>query len=194
MKTTNNPLYPEIEKMYKELRDEKFKNWKRILPLNELIVDRWEKAKFLKAKSGTSIYDNSYIFGDVSIGKSTWVGPYTILDGSGGKISIGNFCSISSGVQIYTHSSIDWALTGGKAKYQKKPVKIGSCCYIGPNSLISMGSQIGTHSLIGANSLIRGKIPPYSVVFGTPGKIVGKLKIVKNKSIIQYFDKPKTPQ
>ena len=177
--------------LYKELRQKKSKKWDRVLPFNELFVDRWEKAKYLKAKSGASIYDNSYVFGDVSIGKSTWIGPYTILDGSGAKLSIGDFCSISAGVQIYTHNSVNWAVTGGQSKYEYNKVKIGSCCYVGPNSIISMGSSIGKCSIIGAQSMVDGKVPPNSVVFGTPGKIVGNVKIINNHFNIQYFDKPK---
>jgi len=181
----------DLLKLYTKLRKEKSNKWNRVLPFNELLIDRWEKAKFLKAKTGTSIYDNSYVFGDVSIGKSTWIGPYTILDGSGAKLSIGDFCSISAGVQIYTHNSVNWALTGGQSEYEHDKVKIGSCCYLGPNSIVSMGSSIGKCSIIGTQSMVDGKVPPNSVVFGTPGKIVGNVKIVNNHFNIQYFDKPK---
>ena len=128
------PLHSEIFELYQNLRKEKKKKWKRTLPFNELLFDRWEKAKFLGAGKNASVYDNSYIFGKVSIGKNTWVGPQTILDGSGGKLSIGDFCSISAGVQIYTHNTVQWALTGGKSEYQKKSVRIGDNCYLGPNS------------------------------------------------------------
>jgi carbonic anhydrase/acetyltransferase-like protein (isoleucine patch superfamily) len=190
-KYSSTSHYDDILLLYKELREEKSKKWNRVLPFNELLVDRWEKAKYLKAKTGTSIYDNSYVYGDVSIGKSTWIGPYTILDGSGAKLSIGDFCSISAGVQIYTHNTVNWALTGGQSKYESNRVKIGSCCYIGPNSIVSMGSSIGSHSIIGAQSMINGKVPSNSVVFGTPGKIVGNVKIVNKHFVIQYFDKPK---
>ena len=184
-------LGDDISRLYEKLREQKFKKWDRVLPLNELLIDRWEKAKFLKAKTGASIYDNSYVYGDVAIGKSTWIGPYTILDGSGAKLSIGNFCSISAGVQIYTHNTVDWALTGGKSKYKSNKVRIGSSCYIGPNSIISMGSTIGSHSIIGAQSMIDSKVPSNSVVFGTPGRIVGRVKILDKHTKIQYFDKPK---
>ena len=181
-------LEKEILSLYKQLRKTKKQEWDRTLPLSELLVDRWEKAKFLKAKKGSSIYDNSFVFGNVSIGKNTWIGPYTILDGSGGKITIGDFCSISAGVQIYTHNSVDWAISGGKANYEKKPIKINSCSYIGPNSIISMGTTIGSHSIIGAHSLVNDNIPAYSVAFGTPAKIVGKIKIKNNKAQISYFN------
>jgi len=180
-------FYTNLTSVYKKRRDEIKKKWDRVLPFNELIADRWEKAQFLHGLSGSSIYDNSYIFGKVSIGKNTWIGPYTILDGSGGKLSIGNFCSISSGVQIYTHNTVEWALTGGKSEHEKKSVRIGDNCYIGPNSIISMGVSIGKCSVIGSLSFVNSKIFPYSIAFGSPAKIVGKV-IVKGKKVkFEYF-------
>jgi len=183
----SDELHSEFWKLYQSLRKDTKKKWNRVLPFNELLFDRWEKANFLKSKNNASVYDSSYIFGNVSIGKNTWIGPNTILDGSGGKLSIGDFCSISSGVQIYTHHTVDWSLTGGKADYAKKSVRIGDNCYVGPNSIIQMGVSIGKCSVIGAQSFVNSKIPANSIVFGSPGKIVGKV-IVKNKKVtFDYF-------
>jgi len=183
----SDQFHQNLTSLYKKRRSEIKKKWNRVLPFNELISDRWEKAKFLNGKLGSNIYDNSFVFGKVSIGKNTWVGPYTILDGSGGKLTIGDYCSISSGVQIYTHNTVDWALTGGKAEYQKKSVRIGDNCYVGPNSIISMGTSIGKCSVIGSLSYVNSKIPPYSIAVGSPAKIVGKI-IVKGKKVeFKYF-------
>ena len=181
------PLHSEIFELYQNLRKEKKKKWKRTLPFNELLFDRWEKAKFLGAGKNASVYDNSYIFGNVKIGENTWVGPYTILDGSGGKISIGKYCSISTGVQIYSHNSVDWSLTGGKADLKKKSVSIGNNCYIGPNVIISKGVKIGKGCIIGANSFVNRNIPQNSIVFGVPAKKVGKVKISGKKISLEYL-------
>ncbi len=186
-----NPLLDELKKLYVEQRNETKKNWDRVLPFNELLFDRWEKGIFLKSKKGANLYDSSYVYGDVSIGKNSWVGPNTILDGSGGKLRIGDFCSISSGVQIYTHNTVNWALTGGKVKYEKNDTSIGNNCYVGPNSIITMGSKIGKCSVIGAQSLINATIPPNSIAFGVPAKVVGKI-LVKGKTVhFNYFKKNK---
>ena len=56
----------------------------RDLPLDEMLFDRWERARSLGFGPGASIYHNSYVYGDVRVGAGTWVGPFTILDGSGG--------------------------------------------------------------------------------------------------------------
>ena len=45
-----------------------------------------------------------WIIGEPAIGEGTWIGAFTVIDGSGG-LTIGSGCDISSGVHIYTHSS-----------------------------------------------------------------------------------------
>ena len=143
---------------------------KRTLPLADYIVDRWEKSRELGFGEGTSIYDGVLILGDVSVGKNTWIGPWAVLDGSGG-LSIGSNCSISTGVQIYSHDSIQWALSGGAAKYEYAATSIGDNCYIGPNTVISKGVRIGNGCLIGACSLVLEDIPDDAKAFGAPCRV-----------------------
>jgi acetyltransferase-like isoleucine patch superfamily enzyme len=156
--------------------------WQRDLPFEEMLSDRWERAKSLGFGEGSNIYHNSYVYGDVKVGKNTWIGPYTLLDGSGG-LEIGHYCSVSAGVQIYTHDTVKWALSGGKAEYEHAAVKIGNCCYIGPQTIISKGVKIGNHCLIGANSFVTINLKDYSVAVGSPCKIMGKVKIDKKGSV-----------
>lgn len=159
-----------LKKLYQVLRVDMQKKFQRDLPLAELLFDRWERAETLGFGKGTSIYHSSYVYGDVSVGENTWIGPFTILDGTG-CLKIGSFCSISAGVQIYTHDSVKWAITGGKASYDHAPVKIGDRCYIGPNAVISKGVSIGDESIIGAGSLVLSDIPPKSKAWGCPADI-----------------------
>ncbi len=145
--------------------------WNRTLPFGDYIVDRWEKAKLLGFGEGTSVYDSSLILGDVKVGKQTWIGPNTVLDGSGG-LSIGSYCSISAGVQLYTHDTVDWATSGGKAEATHAATTIGSRCYLGPNVVVAKGVTIGDGAIIGANSLVLRDIPAGSKAFGTPCRVV----------------------
>ncbi len=148
----------------------KIKNqFNRVLPFGELVNDRWEKANFLGFGKGTSVYDSSVIIGDVVVGENTWIGPNTILDGSG-KLTIGSNCSISAGVQIYSHDSVDWAITAGRAAYQYESTIIEDNCYIGPNSIIAKGVKIGEGSVIGANSFVNKSFPKGSKIAGNPAK------------------------
>ena len=184
MRNTHLDLIDRLKKLYKYLRDEMWSKRNRELPLDELIFDRWEKARRLGFGKGTSVYHNSYIYGNVKVGKNTWIGPFTVLDGEG-TLEIGNSCSISSGVQIYTHNSVKWAISGGKEFYEKKTVKIGNFCFIGANSVIRDGVSIGDYSVVGACSFVNKEIPPYSIVVGTPAKIVGNV-VVDDKGNISF--------
>jgi acetyltransferase-like isoleucine patch superfamily enzyme len=161
----------ELKRLYEKLREEMQKKWNRDLPLDELLFDRWERARKLGFGKGANIYHSSYVYGDVKVGEHTWIGPFTILDGTGG-LEIGSYCSISAGVQIYTHDSMKWAVTGGDAPYEYAPVRIGDRCYIGPNTVISKGVRIGDGSIIGANSLVLHDLPAGSKAFGCPAKNV----------------------
>lgn len=151
-------------------------HWNRSLPFGDYIVDRWRKARDLGFGEGSSIYDSSLVLGDVKVGKSTWVGPFTVLDGSGG-LEIGEYCSISAGVQIYTLDTVKWAVSGGIDSPVRAPVRIGNCCYIGPNTVIAKGVAIGDGCVIGANSLVLNDVPSSSKAFGTPCRVVGPANV-----------------
>lgn len=175
-----------IQDLYEHLRFEKRVKWHRDLPFDEMLFDRWQRAKNLGFGDKTSIYHNAYVYGDVRVGSNTWIGPFVILDGSG-KLEIGNNCSISAGVQIYTHDTVKWALSGGIAPYEYGCVKIGNNCYVGPNTIISRGITIGDCTIIGANSYVDNDIPSHSVAFGTPCRVKRQV-ILSDMSIA--LDKP----
>ncbi len=144
--------------------------WERTLPFADYVVDRWQKAKALGFGEGTSIYDSSVVLGSVKVGNNVWIGPFTVLDGSGGLV-IGDNCSISAGVQIYTHDTVKWATSGGSAPVDRARVTIGNHCYLGPNAIISKGVTIGDGCVIGANSLVIEDIPAGMKAWGTPARI-----------------------
>jgi acetyltransferase-like isoleucine patch superfamily enzyme len=157
-------------KIFLKLRKGKKEKFNRVLPFGDYFSDRWEKAKFLGFGEGTSVYDNVVIIGNVKVGKNTWIGPNVILDGSGG-LEIGSNCSVSAGVQIYSHDSVKWAVSGGVEKYEYSNTRIGNNCYIGPNTIIIKGIDIGDCSIIGANSFVNINIPANSKAFGSPVRI-----------------------
>lgn len=165
-------LLKSLKLLWLSRRREVDTSYKRTLPFADYIVDRWEKANELGFGEGTSIYDSALVLGDVMVGNKTWIGPAVVLDGSGG-LEIGSFCSISSGVQIYSHDSVKWAISGGAAPYEYARTTIGNNCYIGPNTIIAKGVAIGDGCIIGANSLVLNSIPAGSKAFGSPCRVAG---------------------
>ena len=125
---------------------------------------------------GASIYDSAVVLGDVRVGRGTWIGPQVLLDGSGG-LTIGETCSISAGVQIYSHDSVAWALSGGRTEYERAGVAIGDHCYIGPQAIVTKGVTIGRRCLVGANSIVNKDLPDHSIAFGSTCRIVGRVEV-----------------
>jgi len=160
----------DLRNLQRHLQAEKIKRHKRRVPLSDLITDRWENAREYGFGEGSSCYDNVLVVGDVTVGRHVWIGPNVVLDGSGG-LMVGDHVSISAGVQIYTHHTVRWALSGGKIEAERKPTRIGSRVYIGPNSVIQMGVTVGDEVVIGAMSFVSRDIPSGARAWGCPAVV-----------------------
>lgn len=165
-------MFHELKSVFTE---NMLRQFNRSLPIMELFTDRWERARLLGFGEGTSVYDSCCIFGKISVGGNTWIGPFTVLDGSGG-LEIGSNCSISAGVQIYSHDTVQWATSGGTSPYEYSATKIGNNCYIGPSSIIAKGVEIGDGSIVGANSFVNKSFPAGSKLAGSPARLLNDTK------------------
>jgi acetyltransferase-like isoleucine patch superfamily enzyme len=165
-------LEDELRALQKKLQAKKRKEFNRRVSLGDLVTERDDNARELGFGEGTTCYDNVLILGDVEVGRNTWIGPNVILDGSGGKLTIGDFCSISAGVQIYTHNTVEWSTSLGDKPIAKAATRIGNGVYLGPNSIVAMGVTIGDKAVIGALSLVNRDIPAGAKAWGTPARIV----------------------
>jgi acetyltransferase-like isoleucine patch superfamily enzyme len=173
-------LLTRLKGVWLQRRREVAARWNRNLPFGDYIIDRWEKARELGFGTGSSIYDSVLVLGDVKVGERTWIGPFSVLDGSGG-LKVGSNCSISTGVQIYSHDTVQWAISGGTAPYEYAATSIGNNCYIGPNTIVTKGVHIGDGCIIGANSIVNESIPSGSTAFGSPCKIQAPLAVNSNQ-------------
>lgn len=149
----------------------KKQQFNRRVSVGDLLTERGDNAAAYGFGEGTTMYDNVLVLGDVKVGRNTWVGPGCILDGSGGGLEIGDWCSISAGVQIYTHHTVNRSISLGQSPVDYAPTKIGNGVYVGPNTIVQMGVTIGDKAIIGANSLVNCDIPAGVRAFGSPARI-----------------------
>jgi len=182
---SNTILFQQLASLREELDSYTLEKYQRINPLFENLCD-WNEKGTRFGKEGTVLYDSATIIGDVQIGAHCWIGLNTIIDGTGGLI-IGDYVTVSSGVHIYTHDTVRWALSGGKALYEYSPVTIGNCVFIGAQSVVLRGVGIGEHSLICANATVTKDVPPFSIVAGTPARVIGRVIIDNDGVKLEYL-------
>ena len=173
------------EKLREKIATQMREKYDRMLPLDEMLLDRWKKAELLGFGEQTSVYENVYIYGKPEVGKNVWVGPFVVLDGTGG-LTIGDGCDISCGAMIFTHSTHLRCVSKRNMDIEKKPVKIGNYVYVGSGAIILPGVAIGDNSVIGAGAVVSKNMPALSVVMGVPAKIVGKVVLKGKKAKIEF--------
>lgn len=119
----------------------------------------------------------AWIVGKPTIGAGTWIGAFTVIDGSGG-LEIGEECDIASGVHIYTHSSALRCVSGRQYPLvDRSAVRIGDRVFIGANAVVNMGVTIGDEAIIGAGSVVTKDVPARAIVAGVPARITGWLDL-----------------
>ncbi len=123
--------------------------------------------------------EHAWILGNPEIGERVWIGAFCLIDAANAPLKIGKGTDISSGAQILTHSTVKRAISERRyGEVDSAAVEIGDFCFIGTNAVVLMGTKIGHHSVVAAGSVIPQfmKVPPYSIVAGVPGKIIGSSK------------------
>jgi acetyltransferase-like isoleucine patch superfamily enzyme len=111
---------------------------------------------------------HAWIAGAPEIGEGTWIGAFTVIDGSGG-LTIGAGCDISCGAQIYTHSTVRRCVSGRTFnEVERRPTRIGDRVFVGANAVIMMGVTVGDGAVVGAGAVVTRDVPAYTVVAGVP--------------------------
>jgi len=132
----------------------------------------------------------AWIVGKPQVGEGTWIGAFTVVDGSGG-LTIGRGCDISSGVHIYTHSSAKRCVsTRAYSQVDRMPVTIGDYVFIGANATVNMGVTIGDHALIAAGAVVTKDVPAHTVVSGVPARPTARVLIDGGQVSYAPLDEP----
>lgn len=113
--------------------------------------------------------------GDPVIGEGTWIGPFCVIDGSGG-LRIGSGCDVSAGAQIYTHSSAKRCVSGRESPVvDRRPTVLGDRVFIGAGAVVNMGVTIGDGAVVGAGAVVTTDVAPCAIVAGVPARVIGRV-------------------
>ena len=81
------------------------------------------------------------------------------------NIRIGEGCEFGPNVLVYDHDH-DLSVEGGlkQGDYVSSPVVVGKNCWIGANTVILRGTNIGDNCVVGAGSILKGVYPANSKI------------------------------
>lgn len=116
--------------------------------------------------------------GSISVGDNVSFGPFALvhsIDASsvrvGSDVMIAAHCYLA-GSASYRHERTDLPMAE-QGLEQGRGIEIGDDVWIGASTVVLDGARVGRGSIIGALSLVRGEIPPYSIAFGIPATVRG---------------------
>lgn len=97
------------------------------------------------------------------------------------KIEIGDNTIIGANVKIVDNDfhpiSPEARLADDYSVVSQKPVIIGKNVFIGMNTLVLKGTEVGDNCVIGAGSVVSGKYPENCVIAGNPARVIKKLSV-----------------
>jgi acetyltransferase-like isoleucine patch superfamily enzyme len=116
--------------------------------------------------------------GYVSIGEGTFLNLGTML-ASQSSVTIGAHCMFANGCFVSDASHryddrnrpVPW-----QGFTSKGPTTIGNNVWCGVNVVVTSGVSVGERCVIGANSVVTGDLPPFSIAAGAPAKVLRQVE------------------
>lgn len=169
-------IEPAIEANQANIEDYVVENDRRnsAIPLLDMknIQARIEPGAIIRDQ--VEIGNNAVIMMGASINIGAVIGEGTMIDMNvvvGGRGTIGKNCHIGAGTVIAGVIEPPSAL----------PVVVEDDVVIGANCVVIEGVRIGQGSVVGAGSVVLEDVPPYSVVVGSPARVIKEID-AKTKS------------
>jgi carbonic anhydrase/acetyltransferase-like protein (isoleucine patch superfamily) len=134
------------------------------------------------------------VVGDVTLGEESSVWYQSVLRADINRIVIGPRSNIQDGCVV--HLADDFGVNLGELVTVGHKAILHACTIadevlIGMGAIVLDGAEIGARSIIGAGALVTGgkKIPPGSLVLGSPGKVVRTLTLDEQAAVRTWADK-----
>ena len=145
----------------------------------DCIIDSSSSVNNAQLGDNVKIAKRCSIFGApdmlLEIGSHTYIGMNSAVMGFAAKITIGAYVSIAQNVYIMADSGPNNELLQRIFPVIKAPVSIGDLCWLGNGAVIMPGVTLGRACVVGANSFVNSSFEDYSVIGGTPAKLIRKL-------------------
>jgi len=112
--------------------------------------------------------------GSVRIGDNTSIGHNCHISACE-ALTIGKNVTISSNVFLgsweHCFDKVDFHVMDQPVKCEK--TSIGDYSFVGTGAVLLAGSSIGSNCIVGANSVVKGCFPDFSIIAGVPARSVG---------------------
>ena len=104
-------------------------------------------------------------------------------------VEIGDHVTVGANVQFITHDGGVWIFREEFPEIDViNPIKVGNNVFIGINSIIMPGVNIGDNSIIAAGSVVTKSVYENTIVGGNPAKFIKSLEDYKEKVLINKID------
>lgn len=127
--------------------------------------------------------------GAIHIGQWCYVGDSTIIS-SASSVMVGEGTLLAHGVQVFDNSShpinpqrrqeqfmkmLGDTSISGPFDIATDPIRIGRRCWVGMNSIVMRGVEIGDETIVAAGSVVTKSLPAGVVAAGNPCSVVREL-------------------
>lgn len=134
------------------------------------------------------------VVGDVTLGEESSVWFHTTVRADINRIVVGPRSNVQDGAVI--HLADDFGTLVGELVTVGHKAILHACTIedevlVGMGAIVLDGAEVGARSIIGAGALITGgkKIPPGSLVLGSPAKVVRTLSLEEQAGIKVWAEK-----
>jgi carbonic anhydrase/acetyltransferase-like protein (isoleucine patch superfamily) len=144
----------------------------------------------------TAYIDTSaQVIGDVEIGEESSVWMSVVIRGDVNSIRIGRRTNVQDGTVVHVMKDTHQTIVGDNVTIGHAAVIHGCTiedqCLIGMGSILLNGAHVGTGSIVAAGALVvEGmRVPPRSLVMGSPAKVKRTLSDAEVAEIQMYADR-----
>jgi carbonic anhydrase/acetyltransferase-like protein (isoleucine patch superfamily) len=156
---------------------------------------RAHRGRLPRLAPGVYIDESAQVIGDVEIGDESSVWMCTVIRGDVNWIKIGKRSNVQDGTIVHVMTKTHPTTIGDRVTIGHAAIVHGCTiedqCLIGMGAILLNGAHVGTGSIVAAGTLlVEGmKVPPRSLVMGSPGKVKRPLTDAEVGGIQAYADR-----